>query len=955
LKSYQSTISAITKVGFFVAVLIFGYFYWQGYDTSIFWNVTTSAESSSFFTMPFKKGPFEFSFPAQKYLLVETFSAGPIMRNFTLDAVLISFLLIGISLLLSAATALSRTWFIANMGLIIIFISSMHLPEVGLFGFGPHSSMGVVILLSVLVLPAYALHAFLPNINLLWRWLIFIALFAGVSLFSGVDLILLQDQFITGSYYGLIALTLIFIFIIAEENIFGILYLITQSKGGRNNHLHFTAFCFSYLGILIVYYGKKAGFWDLDIPFFNPYLLLLISSIVAFWSIRFKQTLLGTTSDLNLVKVIFTAITIISLSFLSLAFARGNDSIYEGFHYFIVYTHVAFGIMLFLYILWNFANPLAEGLQVYKIAYRSQNLPYVSAKLAGLAIVAGLFFLSNQEAFLLFQAGQFNYRGAQALVENQEGLAMEYFREGSIYGYDNHYSNYQLGYNALQKGKIKEANYRFQRASLRYPSAQTFVNQASTNAILGESTPVIVGLKNGLLKFPDNSQILNNLGLTYADLGNKELAANYLAQAKPSSQWTNAALVNFWNVTNEVASAPEDYEKGNLAVKANIIGKLVEKNVPQASIIFDTAILYPSYKMHRIAFLVNAASYFKDPTVAKNLSDNLSGQLDESMYYAGKNAIILNEIKSENINDALKQLDYLAAESTAKEQGKYFNEMGLIALSQHAPKIALDFFNKAIDYGYSDAFICKTASLLELGSYIEVTSWTDYLLSVDSSFVQLRNDLSVLDRQETQSDDELLFRLYYKYDEYNSAELHSALSKADENYALSLWEKISKEQLVLGDYESVSNYRDVFKSYLKAEAFEEAEVLVALGKNQPVSGKHPLVNILNLTNDKEKAKGLAVLASKNSLNEPLVLAISKILETLDPSFNYEVLIEAININRTSVALHKSYIMAALEIGLDQYAQDVFPMLEGLTTPSDFQKFSMQYAERKAQLDESAIW
>jgi hypothetical protein len=128
----------------------------------------------------------------------------------------------------------------------------------------------------------------------------------------------------------------------------------------------------------------------------------------------------------------------------------------------------------------------------------------------------------------------------------------------------------------------------------------------------------------------------------------------------------------------------------------------------------------------------------------------------------------------------------------------------------------------------------------------------------------------------------------------------------------------------LGDYESVSNYRDVFKSYLKAEAFEEAEVLVALGKNQPVSGKHPLVNILNLTNDKEKAKGLAVLASKNSLKEPLVLAISKILETLDPSFNYEVLIEAININRTSVALHKSYIMAALEIGLDQYAQDVFP-------------------------------
>lgn len=948
-----------TSVAIFLgAVFIFLFFYFQGYGSSIGWKVTTTAEPESFYTLPFKKGPFQFSFSGEKYSLAEVFSAGPIERHFSMDAALLSIMLAGLCLVLAVATSLPRVWFVGTMGLFIFFIISLHLPEIRLFGFGERSSLAIVVILLAYLGPAYFFHAFAKYSALGWRWLTFLIISGAVVLLSGVEMVALQEQFISGSYFGMIVLSLVFLFLIAEENVFAILFLVTQAKGGRNNHVHFSVFSLVYLGVLIAYYGKKSALLDLswlELGFFDPFILLAISTVVALWSLRFKRAFYEGFLALPHAGILYCGLGAAVLAFFALAFFRGNDPVYEGMHYFIVYAHLGFGLMFFLYLFWNFVSPLGQGMQVYKIAYKEQNFPYVSARLAGLAAIAGFFFLANKEPFLLFRAGHYNYLGAQQEATGEDLLAGEYYREGSIYGYDNHFSNYKIGYRELQKGDIAEANYRFKRAAMRYPSPQAFINQAGTHAMQGEATPSLVTLQSGLRVFPGNSQLINNLGLTYADMGKSQEAANMLSLANPNAKWANTALVNLWKVAGaDTSLAARDYEKGNLAVKANILNTLTEQAF-QADIRFDTTSIYPSYPLHRLAFLINASWYFDTEGLPAALEGALSGQMDESMYLAARNAMVMTHYRTGNINKALELLDILRTEASYSEAGRYTNQMGLIALSQHATRMALGFFEEAIKLGFQDALLNKAACLLELGRLDEASEWAGHLTTLDTAYSRLEQDISRIRGTENLSLDQQLFRVYYLYTEYSPAELSVALAQADELFIRSLWAKVASEQLKLENYEQLKLYRAVFNNHLNKVSFEEPDLLMALAEEKTLDNGHPLAQALTLDNPEEKASALSGLASLNALNEPLVLAISQQLMEQMPSAAYDVLVQAININRSSVALHQQYVLAALETGLEAYAEDVLQKLQTLTTQQEYQKFYQKYLSRKAELDTSTSW
>jgi len=945
---------AITGL-FLVSVVVFLYLYIQGYDSSIGWNVTTSAESSSFYTLPFKKGPFQFSFEANRYELAETFSAGPIERHSSIEMSITLVLLVGLCILLAAATFLPNFWFLGVMGLFIFFVISLHMPEVGLFGLNSDASWSSIILMVAYLLPSYYFHAFKTDVKLLWRILSLVLVTILVILFSGIDALQLHDQFVTGSYYGMTVLGLLFLILIAEELVFSILYLITKSKGGQNNHVHFSVFSAAYLGILITYYGNMAHFWKIDLPYFDPFVLLAISSVVAIWSIQYKSSLFQNLINVTQARIILSALGITVLAFLSQSMFQGNDPAYEGFHYFIIYTQLGFGVMFFLYLIWNFISPLGQGLQVYKIAYIPKTLPYETIRIVGLVAVAGFFFLARKEPFLLFQSGHYNYIGSQQEAQNHIALADEYYREGSIFGSNNHYSNYKLGYHELQKDNIKAANYYFRKATRRFPSPQSYINTAGTFAMLGETTPSMATMKEGLVKFPHNNQLLNNLGLTYIDLEKLPDAVSVLAEAKPDSKWTNASLVNLWKVVvPDSAVAEEDFDRGNLAVKTNVLSNLIHGQMP-ANVKFDTADLYPSFPLHLQTYLINASLYFDNEDIPEQLEKSLAGQLDESIYFNGRNSKVLSYYKNGQINRALQELDFLVADVPTRMQSKYLNQMGMIALSQHAPSLASDFFKKAADKGHQDAFTNQLVCFLEQGQFEAAENWVNYLVKLDTGFTRLKNDIANLKLREGLNQDQQLFRLYYKYQGYSPAEINALLNQADQSFAESLWMKVSREQLIAGDIEKLETYRAVFNSFLSKKDFEEADILMTLANDEKPKGNSPLAKALNMKDEEKKAQVLSQIAGANALNEPLVLAVSKILASINPTAAYEVLVKSIDINSKSVALHKQFALTALETGLVNYAEDGLQKLATITTQQDYQEFARRFEARKAELDAESGW
>ncbi len=937
---------------FLGATVLLLFRYARGYDDSIDYFVTTSAEPTEFAAYPFTKGLFQFSFKGEVYSLAESFAAGPIIRDLTAETGFLLLITIGLCLMLAILTALPRTFFIGAMALFIFFLISLNLSEVSLFGFAGESSAAIIILLAAFLLPAYLFHAFFPEVGTSVRFLVFVVITSLIVLFGGVSHEVFVDQFTVGSHFGLAVIGLIFLFLIAEENVFAILFLITKTKGGKNNHLHFIVFSLIYLGILGLYYGKKSGVIQTEVAFFDPFILLAVSGLITLWTIQYKADIFKNLLTISEARSLVAALGIITLGFLSLAMYRGNDPVYESFHYLIIYSHLAFGAFFFIYILTNFLTPLIQGLTVCQVAFKSQNFPYASARLAGMVAVAAFFFLASKEVFLLIRAGHYNYLGAQAEQVDENLLAGEYYRQGMVFGHNNHYSNYKVGYRELQKGNTKEANFRFSRAALRYPSPQSFVNKSSTYALMAEATPSMVALKEGLREFPSNPQLQNNLGLTYADLGKTKEAIDLLSESGLNDQWTNANLVNLWKLKQSAENAEQDFENGNVAVKANVIQALL-KTQQEANIVFDTAYLYPSYGLHRLAFLINASWYFPNKRIPIEMQKALNVPLNEDIYWHAKNAAALAFYGAGNINDALRTFDQLATDSRREQKARMYNQMGLIALSQHSIQEALRFFEQAISEGSEAAFLKKQACLLETGDLDKAIKWSEYLVSIDSSYSQLKTDLEALQSKEVLSADLQKMRMYYFYKDYSTAEISSGLSEADEAFRVSLWAKMAKESLTEKNFEAYQNYRSVFSNLLETAYFSETDMVIRLFKGQsPVNSDHPVGKLISSA-DSNRYQELTNLINNNAYNEPLILSVVSYLENEDLSTAYQLLVEAVDINKSSIEMRKQYVLIAIKSGLTRYAEDMLTQLKTKMPTSDFSSFETRAEELKTTMAENA--
>ncbi|MEP4534764.1 MAG: hypothetical protein ABJ004_16855 [Cyclobacteriaceae bacterium] len=929
------------------------YFYWQGADSSIDWKVTAHAESSEFSAYNFQKGPFQFSIPGELYTLTESFSAGPIERYFTRDAILIGVTWLGMLLILTLATFLPRIWFTGVAGLFIFMLISLKLPGVGIFGFDAYSYWGNLVLIVLFIAPSYAFHSYLKHTRFWVRFGVLIAATVMVILTSGVEFAPLLEQVNVGLYYSVIVIMLVFLLAVAEENIFAILYLITRNRGGENNEKHFSVFSLIYLGLLGLVYSKKSGLIKMELPFFDPYLLLLISAVVAVWSIRHKRILFENILSENRALQLLMATGLTVFAYLALAFSRGNDPVFEGLHYFIVYTHLGMGVLFFLYIIVNFINPLIEGLQIYKVAYKERNLPYVTARIGGLVAIAAFFFVSDKEPFKLFKAGHFNFLGEQAEVTGEKGLAMEYYRKGSIYGHDNHFSNYKLAYHNLQRGKIEEANHKFGRATLRYPTPQAFVNQASTYGMLNEVTPSIVALQEGLLRYPQNNTMLNNLGLTYADLGNPEKARQYFNQANEKSGWNKANKVNLWRL-GLGENAEEDFIDGNLPVKANILAYALmeDKNLPVS---FNPDDLKSSYPLHKNAFLINGAWYFHSDEVNDLLAEMALSPLEESIYQSSLHTLAIAGYKQGEVNKAIKGLDQLTHQANAESQAKYYNELGLICMEQNAPLLADKFFLQSIAAGSSDAPLNHIAALLEAGKVAEALENMKALANADSSYQNLLSDFTVVFDGENLSTDQLGLKVYYQPLNYSPAELVTIIPELNGDFIGHLWKKISFQLMETRQYNLLEDYLSVFRDSLQPDEYQDCLAIIALTQNLNFSGDHPVAKALNST-DSVRNELLFQEALKNALNTPLVLAVSDYLLDKDIHKSYTLLVEAIDIYPNNVELLKAYCIAALESHLPHYAEPVLGRLSETMAASAYAEFAARYESRKKEIDEmNAEW
>ncbi len=884
------------------------FFHENNFDHILDWSVQSVAEKENFIFHTFQKGPFNFDLEGQKYFLTETFFGQDVDHIPYVPSVymyLIWFLTCG---LVAIGTNWKKFGFIVLCGLIFIQINLLDLDALGIFGSRQGQKWVTIIMMVITLGPAYYFHDYRPNVHWGVKWIF-------ISIPSVLLLCLAQYQtglapmhFIANSHFGYSILTIIFILIVSEEILFLLLYFISRTKG-NNNEKHFIIFSLAFLIYLGVYYAQRIGVLQTNIYELDPFYLIVFSSLIAIWSMQFKQEIYNQFSSVfGDIRSFVVVLGLIAFVFLLLGTLRGNSPMMESMRYMSLYAHLGFGLLFLIYVIVNFLTPLVQGLAVYRIAYKDHNFPYISSRLGGLVAVVAMFFYSDREPMKQIEAGRYNFLGDIYESVGNAQLSNEYYRQGAVFGWDNHYSNYKLGSFHFNNNNFEESVYRFTRATIRQPSPQAFVNAALSIERLNDEARAPAILREGNLAFPGSGEIANNFALALRKAGSYAQATDLLSSGLKSEKWNSSIEVNKWSMIEDSLNMVSDFQNGNNALKSNILAMSDGEQVPSTLSLNPTN--FRVVNLHSISLLINASWLGLNP-----LTDSMYLDFTSSITSADLNKNLIHSqvgdfLKKGNINKALLTLENLDLFVTDLERGFYLNQAGLIYMEQGAYEMAIQKFTEAIGSGENAQFNRATA-LLEAGKWSEASYEWSLLAQRDVSYRELFNQIeSILNNEDN---DSYAF-LYYRLLDIDLADLEEMLGKFHQNLVTEVWNKLSYALLKDARLTEHAQYFEIFESHLPESSINQFQE----------------INSINLTSLPKSAFDFWTII-------PFLNSDSVGIET-----KYDFLVEARQINPSSILIQKEFARTAIENGLPQFAAPALNSLKSLLSDEEFNTFEREF-------------
>ena len=835
---------------------------------------------------------------ANSYVVRQNFLGSELQINLWPAHVLLVLVSIGLSVALSVVSSLGRLWYLLGMGLFCILVVSLRLEQVLLFG--SIDKTGDVLIFLLFLPLSYYFHAVKPTIVLLRRFIAFLALFILVGLlvhlFAEVS-----NPFLYITNYGLpafIGLSFLLIILVSPEIIAGILYLVTASNSEHSSKslTHFSLASLIYLLNLVLYYLEIRGVLDLGLYTISPFWILLISLLVALWTLQAREEAFG-----NVLRyqpqgaMLYVSLTIICLATMSYVFVTANDPFIETFEDAVLYTHLGFGVLFFIYILVNFLDLLKENKKVYRVLYKPQYVPLVSIRLAGLVAVVGLYSLHGMYAIYQPMGGFYNSVGDLYNASENYYLAEQYYRLGSSYKYANHRSNYALASLAVKAEKPVQAMLFLKEGIERQPTSYAYANLANLYFNNNLFFDGIFTLKEGIERYPQEGRLYNNLGLAYGKTKVLDSALYYLSVAANDPEAEEEALANQLAVLAQ---------KGGQGVLDSLAGQAVDRPLfYQNNLLafynqqnnFETSEfpeVTPPSKLEKVggleaAYLLNYSLLLPEPD--SSLIRNVRQLVDSSLVANDEEPAILAlgllHYKHENHYEAFSLLRSLAHQSVLNS-GLYLKQLGAWSLEQKAPMLAASFFKRAAELNDPEAGAMEALSLTRAGKSTE--AWLRWQQLPDS----------LLSKQLRQLKAEILSQL----------DLGSSEAPAEENEI---------------EQEASAELEEYFES--AREAASAGDTVAALEAYSRIFKATPFL---------EEAYRAGIPLFNEAEKEELA---------------YDFLLKGIHFNPYSVLLKELYILQSLRMGLEEYAADELLRLEELAEKERFEQFVHRYERLKQQL------
>ncbi|HQQ96756.1 MAG TPA: hypothetical protein PLX35_05805 [Cyclobacteriaceae bacterium] len=922
----------------------------------------------------FSAGGNTFTTEGTNYIVFNTWSTQPLQINLIALEIYFVFFVVGLSILNTLLTLIPRFWFYIGAGVLVVALSTFQLDQIGLFGL--HNNTPVIGLVCILLGISIYYQFFQTTASLLQRWVVIMLAFmvSGLIIRFGAPAQALHHIAASTLPAGFIFL-LIFMINVAHEIIAGFVSLVGQGTRNSKSLQHFLIISAIYLLTLWMTYLNKIGVTRLGMVI-HPLFILGASTILGIWGMRQREPQYDNIIPANPYGVYFIiGLALMATGLMGYLTGASQDIALLSVNDLILYTHIAYGTIFFLYIISNFMGMLRSNLPVYKVMYKPTLMPYFSYRLGALIFTIALVAYNRWMVPVNhFTSAVFTAFGDVYQYHDDGQKAITYYKRANGYGPYNHHASTALGDWEGKFFNTTDQQQYYQQANSYLPTAYTAVNAARTRTNKLEE---IFILQDALRKNPGSGILNNNLGVAYSRLGLADSAQRYLLKAGRESTTKESADLNLVALmaVQSVNQAPDSLITilndqspavlANLLAMANQQGRRTNLNVwlPKDSTLnLFTATMMGNYLTNNIlqpdTSFLNASIAIARLPRNQGFKEIILAPAAHVCYAHG------------NIRLAFELLQEATVGGNA---GEHQTTLGLWALELGKPDVAITYLHAAVTAHFPNASFPYAIALAEQGKINEAIVALDSLSARRDSVLtqQVEKYKRVLAGPESWfsgfSDEEKYLYLHYRVALADSVEFdRKRMQIAGDDFKINALTdramkllRIDEPALAWSVFKKVSGMRPSGESRLMEVRLLELRLLAARGKInllterrkdiqsgpyiRSISDYYEGLEFASRGDTVEAAQRLRTVALQNPYFDEAVATAAGYLHAHHASDQqvYQILAEALQVNAASPAILKAYIPVALSRGYDTYASSALTTLKGLISPASFRRYVLE--------------
>ncbi len=528
-----------------------GYAFYLGDSQSIFWTTEGSIDAVKVPFDYFEKHLLEFPIQTDAYLISEKFVA----TNFQLIkwAPKLYFLgiVIALLLILTAISDLSLTYYGVGLAFVMLFIANLNLEQLQV---GEDiMDRWLLILAFVGYAPlSYLFFSYWTRASYVLRLLIYSAITVALFFYASTETSLqapFASMLAQSMAFPIIAVAGICLFA-GYEIMRGLLFIVTNGASApkqRTARLIFLSIIYlGNLGYGLAYMEYNV---DLGVYFLHPTLVFLLTLLIGLWGLRERAESLHKIMPFAPTGA-FLYLGLGILCSLSVAYASfiGNEALTEVYQTIIIQSHIGLGIGFLAYIYFNFKPIINAGKKVHLIFYKPPKLSFIFAWAFGTALIVGLQFGEN---FFIYDQSLAAYHTSvadAAALGGDNYEAKQYYNIAKTYDPVNYHLHYKLGSMAKAEGQKEAAYFFFKNGVARDGAPEAYAQMSALNQKQGFSFQALYDLKDGIERFPNSGELLNNMGLMFTKTDVADSAYVYFKLARENSSRPEVVESNIFSL-----------------------------------------------------------------------------------------------------------------------------------------------------------------------------------------------------------------------------------------------------------------------------------------------------------------------------------------------------------------------------------------------------------------------